>query len=188
MYGHPECEAMQWPRLMVTGMAEHGKDTVCEMLAIPYQSSSRMALEIFLFDLLRDRYGYQSAEECYLDRGRLRDVWHQEIKAFNTPDKARLSREILRRGPIYCGIRCREEFAEARKEGLFDLAVWVDASERLPPEPSTSMSLKRSDCDIVIDNNGTLKQLAERVARLKWLLGRKGPWMSVAATREEVLV
>ena len=50
--------------------------------------------------------------------------------------------------------------------GIFDLIVWVDRSEHLPPEPITSMDLVEADADVTIDNNGTLDDLARNVEAL----------------------
>jgi hypothetical protein len=51
-------------------------------------------------------------------------------------------------------------------EGLVDCIVWVDASKRKPPEPSTSITIMQSDCDFVIDNNGSLEDLKVEVQKL----------------------
>ena len=47
-------------------------------------------------------------------------------------------------------------------QGLFDLIVWVDASDRLPLEPATSFNIDKSCADIIINNNGTLDEFKSR--------------------------
>ncbi|WP_444891767.1 hypothetical protein ACJJIE_00205 (plasmid) [Microbulbifer sp. TRSA001] len=153
-------------KLMVMGYGRHGKDTFCELSGMSFESSSMFAAERAVFPVLAPLYGYESLEQCYADRAHHRAEWYQLIEEYNTPDKTRLSREIFGGVEIYCGIRCEQEFLAVREAGLFDLAIWVDASERLPKEPSDSISVRPEHADIVISNNGTLAEFKVKVARL----------------------
>lgn len=153
-------------KLMVTGYGRHGKDTFCELSGLPFESSSHVCAEHVVFPVLAPKYGYKTLDECYADRINHRKEWFELIKAYNTPDLSRLSRKIFETSDIYCGIRNRDEFVVARAEGVFDLSIWVDASLRLPPESSASMTVSKEDCDIIITNNGTLEQFATKVRRL----------------------
>jgi hypothetical protein len=80
-------------------------------------------------------------------------------------DKARLAKGIVERTGCYVGMRDREEIKECIKQGLFDLIVWVDASDRLPEEPATSFNIDRSCADVIIENNGTYEEFYEKVLR-----------------------
>ncbi len=145
------------PKLMIIGYGRHGKDTVCDLLAkrgYTFESSSMCAAKIFLYEKLKDKYGYKSFEECYEDRHNHRAEWYKEIKSYNTPDLGKLAKQIYSEFHIYCGIRDRDEFYSLKNDKAFDYALWVDASERLPPESKDSMNLTIEDADIVIDNNG----------------------------------
>jgi hypothetical protein len=160
-------------KVMIVGHGRHGKDTVAQILAdelgLTFCSSSYFCAKAFIYDALKNVFGYRSIAECYEDRNtsqRMRDLWHTLICAYNRDDPARLSREILSEHDIYVGIRSDEEFAEAELEGLFDLSIWVDASERLQLEDESSFEIERSDCDIVIDNNYSEEDLIRRVTRL----------------------
>lgn len=78
---------------------------------------------------------------------------------------------------MYCGLRSKEELDAIRGQGLVDFVVWVDASHRLPAEPISSMKLSYQDADFIIDNNGTLADLARAVDRFRltmerWAAGR----------------
>jgi len=159
------------PKLMVCGYGRHGKDTVCEMMA-PWKfvSSSMFVAEAAVYPWLKAQYGYTSLDECYADRGNHRAEWHKLISVYNKKDLARLARELYQEYDIYCGLRCQLEFAAAQKEGLFALSIWVDASERLPPESTDSCTITKRMCDIVIENNGTLVQLMSKVDHLKTVL------------------
>ena len=164
-------------KLMIVGHGRHGKDTVAQILAdelgLTFCSSSYFCAKAFIYDALKNVFGYESVAECYADRNtsqRMRDLWHTLICAYNKDDPARLSREILSEYDIYVGIRSDGEFVEAELEGLFDLSIWVDASGRLDSEGESSFEIKRSDCDIVIDNNYSEEDLTRRVTRLASVL------------------
>lgn len=145
-------------KLLVTGYGRHGKDTLCELLGIPFVSSSFFLLDKVIWPLWGHER-YNSKEDCYKDRINNRKVWFDLITAFNATDKARLTRSILAESDIYCGLRNKEELEAANKESLFDLKIWVDASQRLPKEDDSSCTVTPDMCDLIVDNNGTLKDL-----------------------------
>ena len=98
-------------------------------------------------------------------RSKHRAFWFNAISSYcNPPD--RLAREILEENDIYCGIRSPRELQAAKDAGLFDAVIWVDALDRLDPEPSTSMGITREMADYCVDNNGPEHLLPERVARV----------------------
>lgn len=161
-------------KLMIIGHARHGKDTACEILrnqyGLTFQSSSEAAAQRVIYPLLRDVYGYSTIEECLNDRANHRATWYQLIREYNTPDLARLAREIYADSDIYCGLRHAEEFEAIKAAGLFDYCIWVDASQRHPAEPASSCSVTRDHADIVLDNNGTLDELTGNIAHMmRWI-------------------
>lgn len=151
------------PKLLVIGHGRHGKDTVCDILAREYgysfESSSQFCSKLFIFDMLKDTYGYKNEEECYADRHNHRAEWYNAICDYNIPDPAKLGREIFKEHDIYCGLRNKKEFHAMKNTGVFDYAIWVDRSDFLPPEAKESMSLEQWMADFTIDNNGTLEDL-----------------------------
>lgn len=156
-------------KLLLVGHARHGKDAVADLLAeagLKKADSSRRAAEIFLFEKLRSKYGYTDFEECYQDRVNHRAEWYDEIKAFNTPDLTRLARNIMADSDIYVGMRDYDEINACVKEGIFDVVIWVDGSERQPLEPRSSFNIDKSVADLVIDNNGPEENLKSTVAFL----------------------
>ena len=86
--------------LLVIGHGRHGKDEVAEIFqrlyGLTFKSSSQAAADIFLYDKLKKEFGYSSPEECYTDRHNKRARWHQEISQYNTPDKSRLAKDIMK--------------------------------------------------------------------------------------------
>ena len=154
---------MQKLKLLVIGHGRHGKDTVCEILRDKYdysfESSSRFCSKLFIYDMLKDKYGYTDEEQCYADRHNHRAEWYDAICDYNVPDAARLGREIFKAHDIYCGLRNKREFFAMKNTGVFDHVIWVDRSDYLPPEDKNSMSLEPWMADYHIDNNGTLNDL-----------------------------
>jgi dephospho-CoA kinase len=151
-------------KLMILGYARHGKDTVAEILSQAFgltmvSSSHAAGKKIMLPYFQSVGIHYRDFEECYQDRVNHRQEWYEQIAAYNTPDKARLAREIYAESDIYVGIRSREEFDAAKAAGLFQYSIWVDRSKHVAPEPAASNTIGKDAADYVIDNNGTLEQL-----------------------------
>lgn len=157
-------------KLLVISHMRWGKDTFAEILnknfGLTYQSSSQAAADIFIYDELKDKYGYKTPEECFEDRMNRRSEWYELICQYNLEDKARLAKDILKRTQCYVGMRDHREITECINQGIFDLIIWVDASKRLPEEPRSSFNIDISCADIIIDNNGTLEDFEKRVIRL----------------------
>lgn len=160
-------------KLIIVGHAEHGKDTVAEMLkyyfGLKYRGSSIMAAELFIFDALKDRFKYTTPLECYNDRmsPEMRTIWHDMIKDYNKDDKARLCKEIFKTADAYLGMRCREELAASKllkdENGNTPLVIWVDAIGRKPMESENSCTITMDQADIVINNNRDRAALASMV-------------------------
>lgn len=163
-------EKNKLPKLLVIGHKRHAKDSFAEILrdefGYTFESSSQAAANIFLYGLLKEKYGYLTPEECFEDRMNHRQEWYEAICDYNVDDKARLAKGILERSQCYVGMRDRGEIEECIKQGLFDLVIWIDASERLPLEDVSSFNIDKSCADIIVDNNGTEAQFRERVKRL----------------------
>jgi len=92
---------------------------------------------------------------------------------YNKTDKARLAKGILELADCYVGMRDKGEIEECMTQGLFDLIIWVDASERLPLENKDSFNIDKTCADIVLENNGTLNEFIIKVNRLGGVLTGK---------------
>ena len=161
---------MRKKKLLVIGHGRHGKDTVCEILRDKYnytfESSSKFCSKLFIYDDLKDKYGYTNEEECYADRHSHRAEWYNAICDYNVPDAATLGREMFDAYDIYCGLRNKREFFAMQNTGVFDYCIWVDRSKYLMPESKDSMSLEQWMADFTIDNNGTLDDLWFNIRQL----------------------
>lgn len=167
-----------FPKLLVIGHGRHGKDTVCEILrdnfGYSFESSSRFCSKLFIYEMLKEKYGYATEAECYADRHNHRAEWYDAICDYNKGDGARLGRAIFAEHDIYCGLRNKREFFAMKNTGVFDYCIWVDRADHLPPESKDSMSLEHWMSDFTIDNNNDLAELEFNTKNLISYLETKG--------------
>ena len=170
-----EQDLVKKPKLLVIGSGRHGKDFFCEALCSEFgftfkSSSEFMASKIF--PMVKDILGYNTEQECFEDRHNHRGLWYELIGAFNHKDKAHLAKELLSKYDIYCGMRSKAELNECKKQGLFDLVVWIDASDRVDyVEGGDSISVSKDDADIVILNNGAAVDLFSKIDKVMSVMG-----------------
>lgn len=153
-------------KILILGHSRGGKDQFAEYLGVSYQSSSRAALEIFLFDEInrwREMFEvkpYGSHDEAYNDRHNFRELWHKLIADYNKDDPTRLARGILENNDCYVGMRSNREYQACMEAGLFDYVFWVDGTERTGiTEDKSSFNIDKSERMIIVGNNGTLETL-----------------------------
>ena len=167
-----------FPKLLIISSARWGKDTFGEILRdnfdFKFNSSSQAAADIFIYEALRKKYDYKTSIECFQDRMNHRAEWFNLICEYNETDKARLAKDILKNSDGYVGMRDADEIEESKRQNLFDLIIWIDASKRLPAESFDSFNIDISHADIIVDNNGTLEQFTNRVIRLGKILSNYG--------------
>tara|TARA_Y100000593_G_scaffold91656_1_gene181084 strand:+ start:718 stop:1530 length:813 start_codon:yes stop_codon:yes gene_type:complete len=153
--------------IYIVGHGRHGKDTVAEIMrdnyGFTFTASSWFMAGKVVFPALRNKYGYTSVAECFDDRHNHRAEWFDLIDKAN-PNGTELSEAIFKQNDIYVGIRSKRELDAVKADNRFDpLVVWVDASKRLEPEPSSSISIAIEDADYVVDNNGAIDDLVDEV-------------------------
>lgn len=158
------------PRILVLGHGRHGKDTVCEILkeryGLQFTSSSWFCAERVIMPALNGQFQYKSVQDCYNDRHNHRSLWYDLIRDFNRPDATALGRAIFAENDVYCGLRSKAEFHALRNAGVYDYAIWVDASDRVPPEDASSCTVEPWMADFVLDNNGSLEDLELNLKQL----------------------
>lgn len=159
-------------KLLILGDARHGKDTLAEMLCekadMKFAGSSRTALDIFMMDVLQEKYSlsYSSKEEAYADRVNHRDKWYNEICLYNEEDKLRLVKDILKVADIYVGLRNFKEVEQAVKEDTFDYIVGVYDYRKPREDKSSNTADVFKYSDFVIMNNGTIDNLRYKVVNI----------------------
>ena len=157
-------------KIILLGHMRSGKDTTAEILqemyGITYKSSSQAAAEIFIFDELKEKYGYKTFEECFEDRVNHRSEWYDLICEYNKDDKARLFKEITKDGSMYIGMRDNEELQACRP--FIDLVIAV-FDPRKPLEDDSSFNIDIYSADIIIPNSGTIEDLRRKLYNLRGL-------------------
>ena len=122
-------------------------------------------------DKLKNKYNYENYEQCYNDRHNHRAEWYDLISNYNLDNPSRLGIEIFKEYDIYCGLRNKREFVSLKEQKVYDYALWVDRSQVLPTEDSSSMTLDKSMADFIIDNNKSLIYLMEQIDALANYIG-----------------
>lgn len=156
--------------ILIIGHARHGKDTAAELLkelyGFTFESSSVAAARIFLFDALKEKYGYKTFQECFEDRVNRRAEWHQAICEYNKDDKARLAKEILKNSNVYVGMRSNAEVEECVRQDIFDLVIGI-YDPRKPEEDKSSFDINIWEkSDLIIPNAEGIIDLRCRLERL----------------------
>ena len=154
-------------KLLIIGHARHGKDTVAAMLkeefGLTHLASSEASSTIFVFAVLKEKYGYATVEECFEDRMNHRSEWYDLICEYNANDQARLAKEIMKRANVYVGMRSQVELDSCIEQGVFDAIIGV-MDPRKPFEDPASMSIEvEKHADLMIYNDGTLDDLRNSV-------------------------
>jgi len=154
-------------KILIIGHARHGKDTMAEIVnetfGLTFKSSSQAAADIFIYEALKEKYGYQTPEECFEDRVNHRAEWHDLICDYNLVDKAQLAKGILESSDMYVGMRSAVEIAECKNQNLFDWIIGV-YDPRKPHESPESFDIDLfKESDFIIPNAGTLEEFQDKV-------------------------
>ena len=173
-------------KLLIIGHARHGKDTVALILegefALTHLASSEASSTIFVFDALKEKYSYSTVEECFTDRVNHREEWYNLICEYNVDDQAKLAKEIVKRADVYVGMRSQSELNACIKQGVFDAIIGV-VDPRKPVESKESMSIDVEQySDYLINNDGTLSDLREKVVKTYRFLKAK---LAASRARQE---
>jgi len=153
-------------KILILGHGEHGKDTAADIITeytgLRFESSSLAAAEIAVWPHMPE---YATAQACFDDRRNHRERWRQLITDYNTPNKARLCREIVSRCDGYVGMRCPYEYAASRN--IFDYVLWISAFNRKPADPTMGIPLGK--LMHVINNDECVDRL--RLVIQRWCKG-----------------
>jgi len=158
------------PSILIIGNKRHGKDTVAEMMrelaGFSFSDSSTAASRLFIFDTLKEKYGYKTPHECWEDRVNHRAEWFELICEYNEEDPTKLAKGILSEYDMYVGMRSQIELDGCNGLGLFDLIIGVhDERKELEDKGSLTIDVMK-ESHIVIQNNETLEELEDKVRAL----------------------
>lgn len=156
-------------KILLIGHMRHGKDTLAEMMArtfgYKYSSSSLMACNIFIYDALKRKYGYESVYQCFEDRVNHRAEWHDLICEYNEDDGARLAKEIMKECNMYVGMRSDKELKACLEQKVFDLVIGVyDPRKPLEGEDSFDIDFWNA-AQVVIPNAGEKEHLFQKMIK-----------------------
>lgn len=155
-------------RVLFVGHGRHGKDTACETLAQATGWKNAGTTSVYLTELvvaeLRRVGIYARPEDAYAERHQNRDLWRRVGDEARSQNQAFLVKAALCCGQITGGCRDWPEICAVRAESLVDLIVWVDASKRLPLDPT--MSFGPEQADLIVDNNGSIGDFKLHIQRL----------------------
>lgn len=157
-------------KFLIIGHKEHGKSTIAELIVnrynLKFSDSSMQAAKIFIYDELKDKYNYNSFEECFIDRRNKRSEWYDLITDYNKDDKAKLAKDILLNNDIYVGMRDKNEIKECKKQNIFDLIIGV-YNPNLEHESKESFNIDVfEDSDIVIINQYPIPVMEKKIGNL----------------------
>ena len=94
-----------------------------------------------------------------------RETWKRELDRLREQDQCFLARKVLATGEVTAGLRDKAEIDAVKAEKLFDHIVWIDRPG-IPVDPTVTFT--QADCDVMIQNKGTLADFHET---LDWLIG-----------------
>ncbi len=153
-------------KLAIVGPSQCGKDTVCNWLAehtnLAYHQSTSEAAAQLVYDTMGLQYTregrtfpWRTVEQCWESRHEHQTEWARIIWNYNHPNGLRLYRSMIKTADILNGIRRLSELQACEREGLIDLAIWIER----PGCSESSLDISEADCQFTIDNGGTLAEL-----------------------------
>lgn len=155
---------MRLPNILLVGHGRCGKDTACEYLAKITTLRNAGTTSKYLCMEVAHRLGL-SEEEAYARRhesDEMRIQWYNIGNEIREKGPTTLARMAFENGEISGGVRDYEEIVSCKNEGLADIIIWVE-NNRVPMDPTVKFTSK--ECDLVIENNWTLEEFYERLAR-----------------------
>jgi hypothetical protein len=152
------------PKVLVCGHGRAGKDTACEIICELTGWKFAGTTSKYLTKFVAAKLGL-SDEEAYARRhesDETRMVWFHTGNELRKDDPSLLARMAFQNGDVSGGVRGKPEIEAIRQEGVADLIIWIDRD--VPVDPT--MEFGREYADIVIENNGTVTELREKLRRL----------------------
>lgn len=144
-------------KYLIIGHAQHGKDEVASILSlllgVRYEVPSVIVAREFMFDKLKDKYGYTDPIDCYNRRHECRKEWLDNISSYNENNHTRLLERCFEISNIYTGVRRRRVIDKAINDNIVDYIFYVDAESHKKLESKEQFELDKGYADVIIMND-----------------------------------
>lgn len=161
------CESK--PTLAIVGHGRAGKDTAGLYLSDTFRLEPPKSSSLNVVPLVAHMIGIDP-ETAYAERHQNRVFWINACNALRADDLSRLARWCLGVCDLAIGLRGGSEFKAVMELGVCDLSVWI---ENVNVPSDITVEFKRDDCDIIIENNGSIEQFYEKLYRFGLTVYRK---------------
>jgi hypothetical protein len=152
---------MNSPKLAICGPGRSGKDPAACWLATHTRLRLGRSTSQVIAPFVASRLGI-SIEEAFNRRHMDRVYWFNLGNQLRASDPAALVREAIRDADIVQGLRNYDAVIASRNERLVDFFLWIERA--VPPDPT--MTFGPEKCDVIVQNNGTLPELYEKLESL----------------------
>ena len=151
-------------KILILGHAEHGKDTVAnilvELYGLKFYSATEYIADNIIFPSLKHKY--KSKEECLADKVNNRKLWYDLVYDY----KGDIVNEVLELSDIYVGLRDISTLIKCIHNNTFDLILAVHNPFK-KGEDTDSMTIPIfMYSDLVILNNKDIKSLKDKLRYL----------------------
>ncbi len=153
-------------KLLIVGQGRAGKDTAGDYLAGVTNLKFAGTTSKYLCKYVAKVLGV-SEEEAYADRHNNRMFWFDLGNKIREKDPLKLINEAFADGDITGGIRDKAEIDAVQKRGDI-LIVWIE-NNRVPIDPTVKFG--KEDCDIIIENNGSIHEFCEKLHKFAKFAG-----------------
>jgi len=155
---------MKAENVAVLGYGRAGKDTAAMWLGMHVYGCHYVGSTSDVVNPLIARERGMTPEENWATRHQNRKFWYDWCNEFRKDDPTKIARATMETGGnIIVGLRDKAELEACRNAKLFGIVIWVD-NPRVPPDPTVTFT--RSDCDIVVDNDGSFAKFFSKLTRL----------------------
>lgn len=150
----------------IGGMGRAGKDTAGEYLCARTEMIYPISASWQVLPAIATMIGIPK-EQAWDERHQHREFWIAACHAFREPDYGMLVRMCLGAGDVAVGIRGRLELDAVIRQGIIRLMLWIDR----PGTPNDiTVEYGPGDCDLVIPNTGTHRDLYRKLDKLLTVL------------------
>lgn len=101
-------------------------------------------------------------------RSKHRETWKNELDQLRKQDQCFLARKVLATGEVTAGLRDKAEIDAVKAEKLFDHILWIHR-RGIPVDPTVTFGPE--DCDLELENHGTLEEFHAALDKLIVQLG-----------------